>query len=56
MEGIINKITNIAFNNDYSCFACATTEGFNVYSTSPLKEILKRGFSFFHLAQLIFII
>lgn len=36
------KINNISFNQDYTCFSVATDSGFKIYNTSPMKPTVNR--------------
>lgn len=36
-------VLGVAFNQDNSCFAVGLDFGFRVFSTDPLREILRRG-------------
>lgn len=41
--GIQSPVLWIALNQDNSCFAIGMEGGFRVYSTDPLRELLRRG-------------
>lgn len=43
MDNTEVKINDLRFNLDSSCFSCATNDGFKIFTTHPLKEIIKRG-------------
>ncbi|GMH30502.1 hypothetical protein Nepgr_032345 [Nepenthes gracilis] len=36
------ELLNVSWNQDYSCFAAATSRGFRIYSCDPFKETLRR--------------
>ena len=38
-----NKILNISFNQDNSCFSLSTERGFKIYETIPLKKEYSRN-------------
>ncbi|XP_044759943.1 WD repeat domain phosphoinositide-interacting protein 3 [Coccinella septempunctata] len=40
-----NDLQYVTFNQDQSCFACATTTGFRIFKCEPLKERLKHDFA-----------
>lgn len=39
-EGV--QLLSCGFNQDFSCFACGTTAGFRVFTTSPVTEVHRR--------------
>lgn len=39
------KLLNVAFNQDYSCFAVCTEIGFKVYATYPMELKMERDFT-----------
>lgn len=40
----VNEILHVAFNQDFSCFACGTETGFRVYNTDPFRLTWSRDF------------
>ncbi|XP_045475842.1 WD repeat domain phosphoinositide-interacting protein 3-like [Harmonia axyridis] len=40
-----NDLQYVAFNQDQSCFACATTNGFRIFNCEPLKERVRHEFT-----------
>eukprot|EP00606_Chrysophyceae_sp_TOSAG23-5_P000447 GSChrysophyteH2.ASY1.ANO1.878.1 assembled CDS len=44
LEGLENELLHVAFNQDSSCFACGTNDGFSVHNITPFKETFRRIF------------
>lgn len=40
----VNEILHVAFNQDFTCFACGTESGFRVYTADPFKLTWSRDF------------
>ena len=38
------RLLSVRYNQDFSCFACATEGGFRLYSCEPLWETIRRDF------------
>jgi hypothetical protein len=38
-----NKLLYVGFNQDYSCFAIGTDDGFEIWNVDPFKLRFKRG-------------
>jgi len=40
-----HQVNYMTFNQDHTCFACATNTGFSIYSSKPFKKTISRDFS-----------
>ena len=40
-----NELLYVGFNQDSSCFACATVNGFAIYNIDPYRETFRRVFT-----------
>jgi hypothetical protein len=40
-----NEVHYVGFNQDSSCFACATKNGFAIFNVEPFRETFRRVFS-----------
>ncbi|MCO5571502.1 hypothetical protein L7F22_025242 [Adiantum nelumboides] len=43
-ETVENDLLAVSFNQDYGCFACATTKGFRIYNCEPFRKTFQRDF------------
>jgi WD40 repeat protein len=44
LDGQLNNLLFVGFNQNYQCFACGTTTGFIIYNADPFKETFRRDF------------